>query len=71
MNNATVEGFKLDDSFRLRFTLLTAEWVGGGWAYFHGTIEHNSSLGKRRPYVVIAIGPIVLQSGWLFDKETR
>lgn len=68
MNNETVEGFKLDDTFRLKFTPLTVEWIGGHWAYFSAVVEHNSSRGKRRPYLVLGIGPVVFQSGWLFDS---
>lgn len=68
MQNKTVEGFALDDTYRLCFTPLTFEYrKGSDWLQVGAYIEHNESQGKHRPYVVIHIGKLVFQSGWLFD----
>ena len=65
MNNKTDDGFAIQDFYQLRFTLLCWEWVktsrGAGIS-----LEQNESEGKRRPYVVIWVGRLTLQSGWLF-----
>lgn len=70
MQNRTVEKFLLDDTFRLRFTFLVWELSRhADWLSLAVYVEHNESAGKRRPYIVVQIGKIVFQSGWLFDKE--
>lgn len=65
----TFEGFEVGDEFGLRLMFSPLVWAiekQSSWCLF-AAIEHNTdSYGRKRPYLIVQMGKLVIQSGWLF-----
>ena len=67
--NLTSDGLPVSDQYRLV--------VGGSrhWEPSHQSISvfwgMQHEAGRRRPFVGMAIGPLVLQVGWLWQRSIK
>jgi hypothetical protein len=65
----TREGYPVEKhaTQSLAFTFVSLGWEGGYRFGFSIAIEFNKTeTGKKRPYIVIQICGLLIQSGWLF-----
>lgn len=70
--NLTHDGYHVPDPYHLRFSLFTIEHfpdVDIWWPAM--SIEWNTENTRKRPYLVLDLGPWLIQSGWLWSTRIK
>lgn len=67
----TSDGFSLSPDYSLRFTPFSWQYLGWGGTVFCLAIEWQQEGRKRRPYLIINVGPLHIQAGWLWVSSVE
>lgn len=64
------EGIEIYEGWSLCFHPFTFQWDGWCSTLVAFNLESNYTATRaKRPYAVIRIGPVIVQSGWLFRER--